>query len=123
MDKREGNRGGSAHPELPVSSVVDRGIPTARRLLAFVAGIRHPNDGAVDPNNPAIQGPMKVAEGADLDVVLLPGSQHTVVVVGRWIADHPRLVKIAAGTVLTTAIVAGALGFILRAHHREPLKK
>lgn len=122
MVQRERDRGGF-RPPIPVSRIVDAGIPTVGRLLELIDKIRHPNNGAVDSNSPLIHDVMKAAKASNSDVVLLPGGQHTVVVVGRWIADHERLVKITAGTALTAAVVAGALGFVLRSHRREAPKK
>lgn len=122
MVQKEGDRGDSVAHGLPVSKVVDPRIPTTNQLLDLLARIRHPNNGAVNPNCQEIRDAMEAAERDDSDVVLLPRSQHTEVIVGRWLADNKRLVAVTAGTALTAAVVAGALGFVLRSHHREAPK-
>ncbi len=121
MDRRERDYGGRPRSILPVSRIVDKAIPTVDRVIGFFDRIRHPN-GAVNPHASAIEEVMRAAKRDNMDVLLRPTGQHLEVVVGRFVSEHERIVKVGAGVVLTAGLVAGAAGFWLRRHRREPPK-
>ena len=58
------------------------------------------------------------AREKDLDLVLLQQGGQMRLVFGKWLADHPEFVDIAAGAI-TSTIARETLGFVLRRHKRS----
>lgn len=109
---------------LPGSREVDSATPTPRNFGDLLDRITHtPEVGGpvvVNPKAEEIADVMTHAEEHDLDVVLTPTGTGTVVTVGKWIADHKRILEVgAAAALIGTVAIGGILGVALRKHNRE----
>lgn len=113
---------------IPANSIGSKkifdGPTTPSRLLGFLRSIRKHETGPIDQSHPLISHVMERARTEKLDVVITADGNGFHAVTGKNIVpdkiekDSKRMKRIAAGVVISAAVVAGIAGFVIRRHKR-----
>ena len=104
---------------LPGQTEIDEHVPFKRNLIILLGKIFY-KDGTLNKEDPKVNDVMTCADREDLDVLLTPQKQGTMLTYGKWLADHKGLIEVGAVTTLGIATVATTIGIglIIRKHKR-----